>query len=59
MLEKIKQNPNLTPNYFVSEKGQNLLIILIIILIGIISFGLGRLSEQKKIKSGIDIEYEM
>ncbi len=48
-MEKIK--------YFIdSEKGKDILVVLIVILIGLASFGLGRLSKNT-ISSGIKIEY--
>ncbi len=39
-----------------SEKGKDVLVIIIIILVGLGSFGLGRLSKENK-NSGIKIEY--
>ena len=48
-MEKIK-------SFLESEKGKNILIVLIIILLGLSSFELGRLSKGKD-SSGIKIEY--
>lgn len=44
--------------YFLeSDKGKNFLVILIVILVGIGSFGLGRLSKSQEYK-GIDLLYK-
>ncbi|MDE2399773.1 MAG: hypothetical protein KGL67_02070 [Patescibacteria group bacterium] len=48
-MEKIKQ-------FIESEKGKNILVIIIVILVGISSFELGRLSKANS-GSGIKIEY--
>ncbi|MEK9181892.1 MAG: hypothetical protein AAB786_02615 [Patescibacteria group bacterium] len=48
-MEKIKQ-------FVASEKGKNILVIIIIILVGLASFELGRLSKGTK-SSGVKIEY--
>jgi len=48
-MEKIKL-------FFESEKGKDILVIFIIILIGLASFGMGRLSKSQN--SGLRIEYE-
>ncbi|MFA6076747.1 MAG: hypothetical protein WC735_01585 [Candidatus Paceibacterota bacterium] len=48
-MEKIKQ-------FLESEKGKDILIVIIVILVGLGSFELGRLSKEN-INSGIKIEY--
>ncbi|MFA6520273.1 MAG: Ada metal-binding domain-containing protein [Candidatus Paceibacterota bacterium] len=48
-MEKIKQ-------FITSEKGKDILIVLIVILVGLGSFELGRLSKQND-TSGLKIEY--
>jgi hypothetical protein len=48
-MEKIKQ-------FIESEKGKDIMIVIIIILVGLGSFELGRLSKTSK-SSGIKIEY--
>jgi hypothetical protein len=48
-MEKIKQ-------FMESEKGKDIMIVIIIILVGLGSFELGRLSKTSK-SSGIKIEY--
>jgi hypothetical protein len=48
-MEKIKQ-------FIVSEKGKDILIVIIVILVGLGSFELGRLSKENS-SSGIKIEY--
>ncbi len=48
-MEKIKQ-------FFESEKGKDILIVIIVILVGLGSFELGRLSKENG-SSGIKIEY--
>ncbi len=48
-MEKIK-------SFIGSEQGKDILIIIIVILVGLISFELGRLSKSD-LKSGIKIEY--
>ncbi len=48
-MEKIKQ-------FFESEKGKNAITVFIVILVGLGSFELGRLSKEDK-TSGIKIEY--
>ena len=53
-MEKIK--PKIT-NWIGSEKGKDVMIILIVIMVGLGSFELGRLSEQNNSSSGIKIEY--
>ena len=52
-MEKIK--PKIT-NWIGSEKGKDILIVLVVILVGLGSFELGRLSKQNS-SSGIKIEY--
>ena len=49
-MEKIKR-------FIQSEKGKDILIVFIIILVGLGSFGLGRLSKNQN-ASGIKIEYK-
>ncbi|MFA5778467.1 MAG: hypothetical protein WC870_03225 [Candidatus Paceibacterota bacterium] len=49
-MEKIKQ-------FLESEKGKDILIVIIVILVGLGSFELGRLSKEAN-SSGIKIEYE-
>jgi len=48
-MEKIKQ-------FLDSEKGKDILIVIIVILVGLGSFELGRLSKEN-ISSGVKIEY--
>ncbi len=48
-MEKIKQ-------FLLSEKGRDILIVIIVILVGLGSFELGRLSKENT-TSGIKIEY--
>ena len=48
-MEKIKL-------FLQSEKGKDLMVIIIVILVGLASFGLGRLSSVNK-GSGVKIEY--
>jgi len=48
-MEKIKQ-------FLENEKGKDLLIVIIVILVGLGSFELGRLSKETN-SSGIKIEY--
>ena len=48
-MEKIKQ-------FLESEKGKDILIVIIVILVGLGSFELGRLSKENS-SSGIKIEY--
>src|SRR3990167_185099 len=48
-MEKIKQ-------FWLSEKGKDILIVIIVILVGLGSFELGRLSKENT-TSGIKIEY--
>lgn len=48
-MEKIKQ-------FIQSEKGKDILIVIIVILVGLSSFELGRLSNKES-KAGINIEY--
>ena len=51
-MEKIK--------YFIqSEKGKDILIIIIVILVGLSSFQLGRLSKENTSNNGIRIEYPL
>ncbi|MFA6177541.1 MAG: hypothetical protein WC694_01445 [Candidatus Paceibacterota bacterium] len=52
-MEKIKQFFNVTIQ---SEKGKDILIVVIVILVGLGSFELGRLSKENTSK-GIKIEY--
>ena len=52
-MEKIKQFINET---MLSEKGKDILVVLIVILVGLGSFELGRLSKDNS-SSGIKIEY--
>ena len=49
-MEKIKQ-------FIASEKGKDVLIILIVILVGLGSFELGRLSTRSTRAGGLKIEY--
>jgi hypothetical protein len=42
-------------NFLISEKGKNVLTVGIIILVGLASFGLGRLSKESS--GGLKIEY--
>lgn len=49
-MEKIKQ-------FVENDKGKDILVIIIIILIGLGSFGLGRLSKNSS-NNGIKVEYE-
>lgn len=52
-MEKIKS----FINFFIeSEKGKDIIIVIIIILVGLISFELGRLSKEND-QSGVKIEY--
>ena len=48
-MEKIKQ-------FFQSEKGKDIMIVMIVILVGLGSFELGRLSKEAN-REGIKIEY--
>jgi hypothetical protein len=48
-MQKIKQ-------FLTSEEGKDLLLVFIIILVGLISFGLGRLSKNEP-KGDLKIEY--
>ena len=48
-MEKIKQ-------FLESEKGKDVLIVIIVILVGLGSFGLGRLSKNPP-KEGLKVEY--
>jgi len=48
-MEKIKE-------FVQSEKGKNILIVIIVILVGLSSFELGRLSKENS-SSGVKIEY--
>ena len=50
-MEKIKQK---IKNWIESEKGKDILIVIIVILVGLASFGLGRLSKTTS-SSGIKI----
>lgn len=43
-------------HFLESEKGKDIIIIVIVILVGLVSFELGRLSSQSA-KSGLKIEY--
>ncbi len=49
-MEKIKQ-------FIDTDQGKDILVIIIIILVGLGSFGLGRLSKNDQ-NSGIKVEYE-
>ncbi|MCX6747381.1 MAG: hypothetical protein NTW98_00300 [Candidatus Nomurabacteria bacterium] len=49
MLEKIKQ-------FIESEQGKDIFVVLIVILVGLSSFGLGRLSKKTS-NDGLRIEY--
>jgi len=49
-MEKIK-------SFIESEAGKNILIVSIIILVGVASFELGRLSKKGNTSSGVKIEY--
>lgn len=51
-MEKIKP----LIKYYESDRGKDILVIIIIILVGLGSFGLGRLSKNN-VTSGIKIEY--
>lgn len=55
-MEKIKRFINETIETMQSEKGKDLLIVVIVILVGLGSFELGRLSKTNT-SSGIKIEY--
>ena len=48
-MEKIKQ-------FIESEKGKDVMVILIVVLVGLASFELGRLSKESN-SGGIKIEY--
>lgn len=48
-MEKIK-------HFIESDKGKDIMIVIILILVGLASFGLGRLSKNTQ-KEGIKIEY--
>ncbi|MEK7071470.1 MAG: hypothetical protein AAB943_00870 [Patescibacteria group bacterium] len=48
-MEKIK-------SFFVSDRGKDILTVIIIILVGLASFGLGRLSKNAQ-NAGIKVEY--
>lgn len=50
-MEKIK-------HFVSSEKGKDFLTIIIVILVGLFSFGLGRLSKAGDMSSGLRIEYQ-
>ncbi|MFA6257469.1 MAG: hypothetical protein WC671_00455 [Candidatus Paceibacterota bacterium] len=52
-MEKIKQFINETIQ---SEKGKDVLVVIIVILVGLISFELGRLSKEND-QGGLKIEY--
>ncbi|MBI2627636.1 hypothetical protein HYW72_01765 [Candidatus Nomurabacteria bacterium] len=52
-MEKIKP---IIKNWIESEKGKDILIVIIVILVGLSSFELGRLSKENT-ASGIKIEY--
>ncbi len=52
-MEKIKSK---ITNYIESEKGKDILIVIIVILLGLGSFELGRLSKEDN-SSGVKIEY--
>jgi len=52
-MEKIKQT---IKSWIESEKGKDVLIVVIVILVGLISFELGRMSKEND-SSGIKIEY--
>lgn len=49
-MEKIK-------GFITSDKGKDILIVIIVILVGLSSFGLGRLSVASK-STGVKIEYK-
>jgi len=51
-VEKIK-------HFIQSEKGKDILIIIIVILVGLSSFQLGRLSKENTSNNGIRIEYPL
>ena len=53
-MQKIKSILN---NYIESEKGKDILIIFIVVLVGIVSFYLGRLSKESS-QDGLKIEYK-
>ncbi len=52
-MEKIKSK---ITNWVESEQGKNILIVIVVILVGLGSFELGRLSKEND-SSGIKIEY--
>ena len=52
-MEKIKQ---IITTSIESEKGKDIMIVIIVILVGLVSFELGRLSKENG-SSGIKIEY--
>jgi len=52
-MEKIKQG---IKNFLESEKGKDILVVTIVILVGLGSFELGRLSKENS-SSGLKIEY--
>ncbi len=52
-MQKIKQN---VKNWIKSEKGKDSIIVIIVILVGISSFYLGRLSKEDS-QNGLKIEY--
>lgn len=56
-MEKIKQFVNLVQQGLQSEKGKDILVIIIVILVGLGSFELGRLSKENSAASGLKIEY--
>lgn len=41
-----------------SEKGKDILVVLVVILVGLASFGLGRLSKEGSGGGGLRIEYQ-
>ena len=49
-MEKIKQ-------FLESDKGKDVLTVIVVILVGLGSFMLGRLSKESDLSSGIKIEY--
>ncbi len=55
-MQKIKQMIDRIKNWLESEKGKDILIVIIVILVGLASFELGRLSKEND-SSGIKIEY--
>ncbi len=49
-MEKIKQ-------FLISEQGKDILVVLVVILVGLGSFQLGRLSQAANSSSGVKVQY--